>query len=66
MEFGVSPFPEPRRDMVRRGELFDTPAYRWLPARSRLEANYCAFIAAADSIPENVTWNGRGNVQFSS
>lgn len=66
MEFGVSPFPEPRRDMVTRGELFNTPVYRWLPARSRLEANYCAFIAIAKSIPENVTWNGRDNVQFSS
>lgn len=66
MEFGASPFPEPRRDMVTRGELFKTPAYRWLPARSRLQADYCAFIGTAESIPENVAWNGRDNVQFPS
>ena len=31
MEFGVSPFPEPRRKMIDRGSLFGVPAYRWLP-----------------------------------
>ena len=42
MEFGVSPMPESRRQMVERGRLFDEPAYRWLPARGRVEATYFA------------------------
>jgi hypothetical protein len=52
MEFGVSPMPESRRQMIQRGELFRVPAYRWLPAKSRLEAEYCAVTASADAIPE--------------
>jgi hypothetical protein len=42
MEFGVSPMPESRREMVARGNLFGVPSYRWLPARGRLEAEYSA------------------------
>jgi hypothetical protein len=44
MEFGVSPMPESRREMVNRGRLFGIPAYRWLPAQSRIETEYEAFI----------------------
>jgi hypothetical protein len=42
MEFGVSPMPESRRQMVDRGALFGVPAYRWLPAHGRLKAAYSA------------------------
>lgn len=42
MEFGVSPIPETRRQMVDRGTLFGVPVFRWLPARGRLEARYSA------------------------
>jgi hypothetical protein len=52
MEFGVSPFPETRRQMVERGSLFGTPAFRWLPAKSKLSVRYAAFTQAADEIPE--------------
>ncbi len=52
MEFGVSPFPESRRQMIERGSLFGVPAYRWLPAKSRIEAHYWAVTLSADSIPE--------------
>jgi hypothetical protein len=52
MEFGVSPMPESRRQMVERGELFGVRAYRWLPAKSRLEAEYYAVTASADAIPD--------------
>ena len=52
MEFGVSPMPESRRAMVDRGKLFGVPAYRWLPAKAHLEAEYCAVMAHADAIPE--------------
>ena len=35
MEFGVSPFPESRRQMIDRGRLFDVPTYRWIPAKTQ-------------------------------
>ena len=30
----VSPFPETRRAMIDRGRMFETPTYRWIPART--------------------------------
>jgi len=54
MEFGVSPMPESRRQMIDRGKLFGTPAYRWLPAKARLEVEYYAVTACADAIPETL------------
>src|SRR5439155_20660195 len=56
MEFGVSPMPETRREMVERGRLFGTPAYRWLPAKSRLEVEYWAVLQPASSVPEKLEW----------
>ena len=47
MEFGASPFPETRRQMIERNRLFDTPAYRWLPARSRITVSYSFSIQQA-------------------
>ena len=46
MEFGVSPFPETRRQTIERGSLFGKPVFRWLPARAKLEARYLAGFAA--------------------
>jgi len=54
MEFGVSPMPESRRQMVDRGKLFGVPAFRWLPAKAKLEVEYCAVTARADAIPETL------------
>jgi len=54
MEFGVSPIPETRRQMVDRGKVFGVPGYRWLPAKGRLEVEYCAVVGHADSIPETL------------
>jgi hypothetical protein len=51
VEFGVSPFPETRRQAIDRGELFGAPAYRWLPARGRIEARYSAGFVAHDAAP---------------
>lgn len=42
MEFGVSPMPETRREMIERGRLFGVPTYRWIPAGSRLAVSYAA------------------------
>jgi len=64
MEFGVSPMLESRRQMTARGSLFGTPAFRWVPGKSRLNAEYLAFITVADSIPESVEWRGGDTVQL--
>jgi hypothetical protein len=56
MEFGVSPFPESRRRMIERGRMFDAPTFRWLPARARVEIEYCALTDSVDAIPESLEW----------
>ncbi len=53
MEFGVSPFPETRREMLERHILFDTPCYRWLPARGVLSVEYWAAIRYSDTVPDS-------------
>jgi hypothetical protein len=52
MEFGVSPMPETRRAMIARGSLFGVPGFLWIPAKKSLRVDYRAFIASADSMPE--------------
>lgn len=54
MEFGASPLPESRRQMIERNNLFGVPAYRWLPAKSKLRADYYAFVTTTKSIPESL------------
>ena len=54
MEFGASPVAESRRQMIERNAMFGVPAYRWIPARSKLRAEYWAFITSADSIPNSL------------
>jgi hypothetical protein len=51
LEFGVSPFPESRREMIERGPLMDTPTVRWIPARTRLQTAFTAVLQSADGIP---------------
>jgi hypothetical protein len=58
MEFGASPMPESRREMIYRNRLFDVPTYRWLPAGSRIEVEYYAVVRKTDSIPEFLDWSG--------
>jgi hypothetical protein len=58
MEFGVSPMPESRRDMIDRGLLFDAPTYRWLPANGRLAVEYWVVMTGGDTIPERLDWPG--------
>lgn len=55
MEFGVSPMPETRRAMIERGRLFDTPTYRWLPAKDTAKAEYWAVAMTASEVPETLT-----------
>ena len=54
MEFGLSPFPETRREMIERNRLLDAPTYKWLPARGRLEAEYWISSKVAEAIPESL------------
>lgn len=56
MEFGVSPFPETRREMIDRGRLFGTPTFRWIPAASRVSVEYWCVFEAADVVPEALEW----------
>ena len=58
MEFGASPFPESRREMIERGRLFDTPTFRWIPAASRVSVEYWVVSRAARAIPETLEWPG--------
>jgi len=52
MEFGASPMPESRREMIDRGRLFDVPTYRWIPAKGRVEVEYWAIVRDADAVPD--------------
>ena len=56
MEFGVSPFPETRRQMIDRNRLFDTPTYRWIPARASVSVEYWVRVCPAAQIPETLEW----------
>jgi hypothetical protein len=58
MEFGASPFPESRRQMVERGPLFDTRTFRWLPAKAQLEVEYWALASPAERVPDALEWPG--------
>jgi hypothetical protein len=54
VEFGASPFAEGRRAMVDRGSLFDTPVYRWLPARASVSVEYVAFVRRVEEMPQDL------------
>ncbi len=43
LEFGTQAFDQPRREVVTQGKLFETPLYRWLPARVTIKASYILF-----------------------
>jgi hypothetical protein len=48
LEFGVSPMPETRREMVHRGALFGVPAYRWLPGGCTVSVSYQIVIGTTE------------------
>ncbi len=54
LEFGVSPVPESRQQMIARGPTFGTPGYRWIPARTRVEVEYRAILRPADAMPASI------------
>jgi hypothetical protein len=48
-EFGVSPMPETRRQMIDRGSLFGVKSFRWIPAKTQVTVRYEARIAQSNS-----------------
>jgi len=65
MEFGASPMPESRRQMIERGSLFAVPAFRWIPARASVEVRYSTIIQGGiPSCPAAVKYGGNGEVRF--
>jgi hypothetical protein len=56
MEFGVSPFPESRREMIERGRMFGIPTFRWVPARSSHTVEYWVVSRSEDRIPDTLDW----------
>lgn len=45
MEFATEPFDLPRRDVISANSLFETPTYRWLPARGTIRSSFLLFYA---------------------
>jgi hypothetical protein len=43
LEFATQPFDLPRREVIQMNEMFDTPTYRWLPARSKIASAFLTF-----------------------
>ena len=58
LEFGVSPFPETRRQMIERGPLFGTPTLRWIPARGRVEVEYWFVLQSSEAPVDELVWPG--------
>ena len=54
MEFGASPFPETRRQMIDRGTMFATPCYRWIEGSGKLRVRYWAAVAPCSSVPQDL------------
>jgi hypothetical protein len=65
MEFGVSPMPETRRQMIDRGTMFGTSAFRWIPARTRVAAEYWVLLKTVEAIPEALEWPDLASVSLS-
>jgi hypothetical protein len=56
MEFGASPMPESRRQMIERGSLFGVPGFRWIPAKTKVRSEYWAIVEPAQKVAEIVAW----------
>ena len=52
MEFSTQPFDISHRETVSMSPLFDTPTFRWLPAKSKIETRFLMFYTR---VPEDFT-----------
>jgi len=51
--------------MIERGSLFGVPAFRWIPARVRVEVRYYAAIQGGlTACPAELLWDAGGEVRF--
>lgn len=65
MEFGASPMPETRQQMIERGSVFGVPGFRWIPARERVEVRYAAAIQGGfERCPAGLALTADGEVRF--
>jgi hypothetical protein len=56
MEFGVSPMPETREQMVQRGELFGVPTFRRIASGQSLTVTYYVVMQSAQAVPDSIAW----------
>ncbi len=47
LEFSTQPYDVPRREAIQMKSMFDTPTYRWLPAKSRVTSRFLMFYTKA-------------------
>lgn len=52
LEFATQPFDLPRREVIQANSMFDTPTYRWLPAKSKIASSFVMFYTRT---PEGFT-----------
>jgi hypothetical protein len=45
LEFSTQPFDVSRREVITTGTMFDTPLFRWLPAKSKIRTKFLMFYA---------------------
>jgi hypothetical protein len=45
LEFGMQPYDTTKSEVVALSPMFDTPTFRWLPAKSRLATRFLMFAA---------------------
>jgi hypothetical protein len=43
MEFATQPYDLTRREVIQTHSMFDTPTYRWLPAKSKIASSFVMF-----------------------
>jgi hypothetical protein len=59
LEFSTQPFDLPRRTVIDQNNLWGTPLYRWLPAKSKIGTRFALFFAHAPAgmtRVDNVRW----------
>jgi hypothetical protein len=45
MEFATQPYDISHRQVLNNGPMFNTPTFRWLPAKSKIESHFVVFFA---------------------
>jgi hypothetical protein len=48
MEFSTQPYDLPRREVIQTNTMFDTPTYRWLPAKSKIASSFLLFYTRVE------------------